>query len=162
MPQPITIRRAGPAESGKLTALAHRAKASWGYPSDWIRAWEADLTLTPAYIEANRTYVAEYDGHVAGLIVLQEHPGHWTLEHAWIDPASQGRGIGRRLVTHALDTASRVRPVRVEVVSDPNSEPFYRKLGALRIGSCPAPMPGAPTRILPVLEFPPPPPVASS
>jgi len=153
MTNELTIRRAGPAEAPALSRLASLAKASWGYPSEWLAAWESDLTLTPEYVEAHRTFVASLDGRVVGVLVLEEHGDHWSLEHVWVSPDAQGLGIGRGLVAHALATAWLVRHMRVEVVSDPNAEPFYRKLGARRIGARPAPMPGAPDRALPVLEF---------
>ena len=41
----------------------------------------------------------------------------------------------------------------IAVVSDPNAEEFYVKLGARRVGKVNAPMPGAPERTLPLLEF---------
>lgn len=46
-----------------------------------------------------------------------------------------------------------MRSCGYESSSDPFAEPFYLKLGARRIGAVPAPMPGAPGRVLPVLEF---------
>lgn len=39
------------------------------------------------------------------------------------------------------------------MLSDPFAEAFYLRLGARRVGSVPAPMPGAPERLLPELEF---------
>ncbi len=39
------------------------------------------------------------------------------------------------------------------VASDPGAETFYTRLGARRVGTDPAPMPGAPDRILPVLQW---------
>jgi GNAT superfamily N-acetyltransferase len=71
------------------------------------------------------------------------------LEHVWVDPASHGRGVGRALVEHALAEAHGV----IAVVADPNAEEFYVKLGAHRVGEIFAPMPGAPARKLPLMEF---------
>jgi hypothetical protein len=41
----------------------------------------------------------------------------------------------------------------VELLSDPYATGFYEKLGALRVGDVPAPMPGARGRTLPRYEF---------
>jgi predicted N-acetyltransferase YhbS len=76
-----------------------------------------------------------------------------SLAHLWIEPDRQRQGIGRVLVSHALQAARDAGRSRVEVIADPFAEPFYVKLGALRIGSVAAPMPGDPARALPVLEF---------
>jgi ribosomal protein S18 acetylase RimI-like enzyme len=153
MMRPLKIRPATAADAMELTALAHRAKASWGYPADWIAAWRNDLTMTADYLAARRAFVAEHDGRAAGVLVFEEHADHWSVEHLWIDPDLQRRGIGRLLVRHGLALATRDRAARVHVLSDPYAEPFYLRMGAVRIGVEPAPMPGAPERVLPVLEF---------
>jgi predicted N-acetyltransferase YhbS len=158
----MRIRRAQPADAAELTALAMRSKASWGYPAEWVDAWIPDLTITAEYLTTNRTYVAEHEGRIYGVIVLQEHPTHWSLEHLWIEPTSQRQGIGRGLVAHALSVSHSIHPARVMVIADPNAEPFYRRLGAIRVGSHPAPMPGAPSRALSVLEFRPSPPAGQA
>jgi ribosomal protein S18 acetylase RimI-like enzyme len=153
MMHPLKIRPATAADAMELTALAHRAKASWGYPADWIAAWRSDLTMTADYLAARRAFVAEHDGRAAGVLVFEEHADHWSVEHLWIDPDLQRRGLGRLLVRHGLALATRDRAARVHVLSDPYAEPFYLRMGAVRIGVEPAPMPGAPERVLPVLEF---------
>jgi GNAT superfamily N-acetyltransferase len=159
----VTIRRAMPTDAPALTALAHRSKASWGYPNEWLLAWQPDLTMTPDYVSVHRTFVAELAGRPVGVVALEEHPDRWTLEHLWVEPGLQRHGIGRNLVAHALGVARELRPAPVHVVSDPFAESFYERLGAVRVGARPAPMPGAPDRILPVLVFPvPAPPVQTS
>lgn len=40
-------------------------------------------------------------GTVAGLVVLLDRPDHLLLDNVAVDPAFQGRGLGRRLVAHA-------------------------------------------------------------
>jgi predicted N-acetyltransferase YhbS len=149
----MRIRRAQPADAADLTGLALRSKASWGYPAEWVDAWIPDLTFTPEYLTAHRTFLAEHEERAVGVIVLQEHPTHWSLGHLWIDPTVQRQGVGRTLVAYALSVAETVHPARVMVIADPNAEAFYRRLGAIRVGSQAAPMPGAPARALPVLEF---------
>ena len=41
---PSLIRSARTAEADRLTDLARRAKASWGYPAAWLQMWKKDLT----------------------------------------------------------------------------------------------------------------------
>jgi predicted N-acetyltransferase YhbS len=153
MSDAIQFRSATGADAPALTALARRAKASWGYPPAWLAAWEGDLTLTPDYLEYHRAFVAEREGQVVGVVVLEEHPARWSLEHVWVDPDAQGRGTGRALVEHALAVAVAYRQGPVEVVSDHFAGPFYERLGAVRVGAQPAPMPEADDRMLPILEF---------
>lgn len=145
----ISIRRAVPSDSERATELARSAKAHWGYPSEWLDAWDADLKITDADIQTHATFVAALDGEVVGVCQLQESDAHAFLEHVWVDPRAHGQGVGRALVEHACSVARGV----VAIVADPHAEPFYLRLGARRVGEVSAPMPGAPERKLPLLEL---------
>jgi ribosomal protein S18 acetylase RimI-like enzyme len=151
----LRIRRAVAGDAATLTQLAHRAKAHWGYAPDWIAAWRGDLTLTSAYIQNNDVFVTSEQGGPVGMCAIEDHGESWSLEHVWVDPACQGRGIGRALVEHALGFARARRPGSVKITADPNAAGFYARMGALAAGTQPAPMPGAPDRVLPLFEFPP-------
>lgn len=145
----IEIRRATSNDSERATELARIAKAHWGYPSEWLDAWRDGLAITAHDIEKHRTFVAMLDGHVVGVCQLQEGDVGAMLEHVWVDPSAHGKGVGRALVEHAKAESRGV----LTVVADPNAERFYIKLGATRVGDVFAPMPGAPERKLPLLEF---------
>lgn len=147
------IRSADPAEASTLSALALRAKTHWGYPAEWLRQWATDLTLTPEYLSAHSAFVAITGRTQVGLCVLGIRDGKAALDHLWIAPEYHHCGVGRALVARALETAAAERATRVEVLSDPFAEAFYLKLGARRVRAVPAPMPGAPERTLPLLEF---------
>jgi ribosomal protein S18 acetylase RimI-like enzyme len=147
------IRPARAEDAPRLSGLAFAAKASWGYPSEWLEQWRTDLTFTPEYLDAHRAWVAEREGAMLGVCVLALRGADASIEHLWIAPDQQRQGVGRALVEVALEIAAQSDAQRVEVESDPFAEPFYAGLGARRIGALPAPMPGAPERILPVLEF---------
>jgi len=150
---PFEIREADPGDAAALSALAHRAKAHWGYSDEWLRIWSGDLTMSSGYLAAHRGFVAVAAGSPVGVCVLELEGIAGTLEHVWTSPESQRLGVGRALVTRALETASQAGVVRVSVVSDPFAEAFYLRLGARRVGSVSAPMPGSPDRLLPELEF---------
>ena len=136
-----------------MTSLARRAKGHWGYPAEWISAWSDDLTLTPEYLQAHEGFVATSMDQIVGVCMLEMESHRAELTHVWIAPEHHRRGIGRRLVGHALDTARLRGAAAVRVISDPFAEPFYLQLGARRVGEVAAPMPGADDRVLPLLEF---------
>ena len=147
------IRRSDPADAGPLSALAHRAKAHWGYPAEWISAWTRELTLTPEYLKAHEGFVATIGDDIVGVCILEIEGETAELAHVWIAPERQRRGIGRQLVERALAAARSKGATRVRVTADPFAEAFYCQLGARRTGELPAPMPGAEDRLLPLLEF---------
>ena len=132
------FRRAEPSESEQLTALAHRSKRHWGYPEDWIRLWRDELTLDPEFICSNRVFVATRAGRVGGVYALMPGDGVCELEHFWLDPEFMGRGIGASLFRHAIETARGLNASRLTILSDPNAEGFYLRMGARRVGSRPS------------------------
>jgi Acetyltransferase (GNAT) family. len=153
----FTLRSANRADAPRLTALARKAKAHWGYPAAWLEVWHDALTITPDYIDIHTVLVADTASEadsVIGMCALEDHENHWELAHLWVDPRAHGLGAGSALVKRALAIAARRRPgsvVRVE--ADPNAAGFYRRLDAREIGSVPAPMDGDRARTLPVFEL---------
>jgi ribosomal protein S18 acetylase RimI-like enzyme len=145
----LEIRRAVSTDAARATEIARVAKAHWGYPAEWLEQWEDDLSFSPEEIAKHPTFVATVDGDAVGVCQLQEGDVGAVLDHVWVDPACHGRGIGRALVEHALSVSQGV----IAVIADPNAERFYIKLGATRVAEVDAPMPGAPDRKLPLLEW---------
>jgi ribosomal protein S18 acetylase RimI-like enzyme len=58
----------------------------------------ADQAAVLARLEV---WVAEQDGVPVGLVVLDPQPDHLLLDNVAVDPAFQGRGVGRSLLDHA-------------------------------------------------------------
>ena len=71
---------------------------------------------------------------VAGFLGLARMDGQWHLEHLWVLPAFQGCGLGRALFDEAVRQARAVGATELHIKSDPNAEPFYLKMGAVRTG----------------------------
>jgi ribosomal protein S18 acetylase RimI-like enzyme len=149
--QVMHIRPARGTEVSILSDLALGAKSAWGYLQEDLQRWHPQLTLTPEMLRDYVVNVAEVNGEVRGFYAIRRGPERWQLEHLWIDPRYWRRGIGRSLMSHALGTAVAHGAVGLEVESDPNAELFYRRLGARRIGSVPAPTTTSPGRQLPIL-----------
>jgi N-acetylglutamate synthase-like GNAT family acetyltransferase len=147
------LRRATRSDAGALTALAHEAKASWGYPKSWIDAWSAQLTVTADYIDHHRVTVACRAYDILGMCAIEDHEDHWMLEHVWVSPMAQRRGVGRFLVVDAASAAQRVHAAPVRLLADPFAQDFYGRLGARVTGWVAAPMDGDPGRQLPLMEL---------
>ena len=130
----MKIRKASTEDAAELTRIAHDAKRHWGYPEHWIQHWQDDLTITPDYVAANRVYVAEGDGDLLGFYALIMGKEKAELDHIWVLPSRLGTGVGKELFLHAMQIAAGERVSEVEILSDPNAEGFYRKMGAHRTG----------------------------
>jgi GNAT superfamily N-acetyltransferase len=146
------IRRARADEARTLTEIAHAAKRRWGYPHVWMEAWSAALTISPRTIEEHTVYVAEVAGMARGVAVLADRGSHWSLDHLWVDPAVQRRGIGRALFAAIVREAGRRRAASLRIESDPHAVGFYARLGARPAGFVSAPVLGL-ARELPLLEL---------
>ena len=150
----MEIRNAFPDEADTLSALALAAKAHWGYSAETVATWTRELSVSVDDIASKPTFVAEVEGQIAGFYCLRPSSRAWEFDHLWVRPSFMRRGIGRALVTHALEAAARNGAASVIVDADPNAEVFYLACGATRFGAIPAPIPGQPGRVRPQLEFP--------
>jgi N-acetylglutamate synthase-like GNAT family acetyltransferase len=146
-----TIRRARAAEAELLSALALRSKALWGYDDRFIEQCRAALRVTVDHIETAPFYVIESRGEVTGFYGLAIAPPLADLAFLFVEPAQVRRGLGRRLVEHALATARGLGCRELRILADPFAEAFYAEIGAVRIGD--APSDAIPGRTLPLMRL---------
>lgn len=130
----MRIRRGLPGEVATLTQIAHDAKRHWGYPEHWLKHWQDELTISPDLVESNQVFVAEKDDQILGFYALVFRQDKAELDHMWVSPEHIGSGVGKELFLHAMQNAARRSVSEVEILSDPNAEGFYGKMGAHRIG----------------------------
>lgn len=153
MPQLLNIRRAHPDEAEGLSALAIRSKAHWNYDPTFLEACRKELTLSADFIKTYSVYVVEEAGRVAGFYsvhVCAESSGG-VLDFLYVEPESIGMGYGKGLWDHAVATARELGLSSFTLDADPNAEPFYRAMGAERIGEHESP--ARPGRMLPVMRY---------
>lgn len=149
----MNIRPAVEAEAGFLSALVMRAKAHWGYSAQTLEAWCSELAVSPEDIRARPTVVAASGDVVVGFYSLSPSDTAWELDNLWVSPQSMHRGVGRTLLSHALEAAALGGAAEVIVDADPNAEQFYLECGAVHRGQVPAPTPGQPRRVRPQLAL---------
>ena len=148
----MIIRPAATDEAARLSDIAHDAKRHWGYPEHWIKHWQDDLTISPEFIATNQVFLAEKDDQILGFYALIIRQDKAELDHMWVAPEHIGSGVGKELFIHAMQSAARRNVSEIEILSDPNAEGFYRKMGAHRIGETASEIDGQP-RILPRLSI---------
>jgi N-acetylglutamate synthase-like GNAT family acetyltransferase len=143
----MIIRRSSPNEAARLTEIAHDAKRHWGYPEHWIQHWQEDLTISPDYVVTNQVFVAERDDQILGFYALIIRQDKAELDHMWVTPEHIGSGVGKELFIHAMQNAARRNVSEIGILSDPNAEGFYRKMGAHQIGETVSEIDGQPRRL---------------
>lgn len=148
------VRAARACEAEALSALCRRSKAHWGYDAAFLRMSEAALTISRAMMENGDVLVAEdANGALAGVasIAPLDTPGEFDLVHFFVEPASFGAGVGRMLFAAAAQLAKAKGARCLMILSDPNAEAFYVRMGAVKTGD--APSDAIPGRLLPLLRY---------
>lgn len=148
----VRIRPGRADESARLSDLALRSKAHWGYSDAFLEACRDELSLAAADFGTDVVFVLERGHEIAGFYVLEPlSADDVELGFLFVEPAEMGRGCGKRLLAHARDEAKRRGWRRIVVQSDPNAAAFYASCGARVVGV--APSASIPGRELPLLEI---------
>ena len=149
----IFIREALVSDSHTLTEISFTSKRYWDYPYQYFEIQKDELTITPAYIQNNKVYVAEANGKIVGYLSVVEvkndfwagkvfvNKGFW-LEHIFILPEYIGKSIGTKLVDFLKVKCNEMNIDKVKIFSDPNAKGFYDKLGACYLGESPSSIEG--------------------
>jgi len=107
------------------------------------------LTVTPEYLTNNLVFTFSDSVTVCGYYSLidikqafsiqdvQLPAGIW-LDHMFIRPGFQNRGIGSAFCNHLFQLATENKWDRIEVLVDPNAIGFYEKMGFLLQRSVPS------------------------
>jgi len=131
----LTIRRARPAEAAALGALVD---AAYGHYVARIGRKPGPMEDDyAARIGAGEAWVAESEGGLVGLLVLEDQPEALLLDNVAVAPAAQGRGVGKALIGFAEAEARRrgYRVIRLytHVLMTENIA-LYARLGFLETG----------------------------
>jgi N-acetylglutamate synthase-like GNAT family acetyltransferase len=134
----MTLRSARPDEAEVLTELVMRSKAHWGYSDEFMESCRKELTIRADDVLASRMTVAEAEGRVVAVATLEGEPPDGELGSLFVDPGMIGKGVGRRLLQHMLETARGIGIRTVVLDADPHAEPFYEVMGFVRVGVVPS------------------------
>ncbi|MGQ0677162.1 MAG: GNAT family N-acetyltransferase [Rhodospirillales bacterium] len=124
------IRKAGASDEAAVLALIRRAYAKY-VP----RIGREPAPMTGDYgaaIEAGRCWVLDGAGRLSGVLVMRPKDGGWFVDTVGVDPADQGKGVGRALMEFAEAEALRNGFGAVRLYTNAKmaeNMPFYRGLG---------------------------------
>jgi GNAT superfamily N-acetyltransferase len=130
----INIRRAKVGEANILTNIAINSEAHWGYDEDYIENFKNTYRISESYISNYPTFLIEDNEIIVGFYGILVNEGETELEYFFIDTKYIGKGYGRLLWDHVIETAKGINIKELKMVTSPEAIGFYTKLGALEIG----------------------------
>jgi GNAT superfamily N-acetyltransferase len=120
----VVVRRAA-GEAGAL-ASGRALQRAFGIPIESVlRAVPADCLDSPSL----EVWIAELKGTCVGTVTITHHgdaAGVWAMG---VDPETQRKGIGRRLLTTAMREAAKRGTQRFFLGATPAGKPLYDRLG---------------------------------
>ncbi|MFK3643390.1 GNAT family N-acetyltransferase [Pseudomonas protegens] len=88
-----------------------------------------------ASFAAERCHFILSDGQPAGFIQSQSHGDHLRLQHLYVLPQFQGRGLGAKALEQLLErSANEQLPIHLDALRGSDSNRFYRRLGFVQVG----------------------------
>jgi GNAT superfamily N-acetyltransferase len=128
MDEQWTLRPAVPADAEWLADLkATVMRADLERLGVWDRQW-ARRRFLETFVPAN-TAIIEIEGRAYGSIAVRPEPEAQWIEHFYLDPALQGRGIGGQVLRHTLDKHRDARPFHLAIDRGSKVRPLYERHG---------------------------------
>ncbi len=128
------IRNAFKNEGEKLSELALRSKAIWGYDNSFIEACRPHIKVDEEYIQNWPVVVVEKNNEVLGFYSLKQIASEKRLDNLWIEPRYMRSGLGRVLFENAVERAKELNWTYFRLAGEPDAVQFYEKMGAKLIG----------------------------
>jgi len=106
----ITIRRSGEADLGAILAVVNDAAQAYRgvIPADrWHDPYMPAEELESEISDGVVFWVAEEEGRLLGVMGIQDKGDVALVRHAYVAPATQGKGVGTRLLRHVGSLAEK-------------------------------------------------------
>ena len=111
-----------------INVISMTAKAHWGYPQAWLDHWKPEMMLSAEYLGKNQVLKLVVEEEIVGFCALVKREQDYEIEHLWLLPSHMGKGYGKSLLQASIEQGVAI-PAKIMVVSDPNAESFYAKMG---------------------------------
>ena len=132
----MTIRPAIPAERRTLEALQWRASLGNEGDRDALLRHPDAIDLPLEQIAAGGVFVLEQDGAIVGFsAILARDDGDTDVDALFVEPGTQRRGIGRRLIDHCAEMARSMGSGALHVVGNIHAKQFYLSCGFTIVGT---------------------------
>jgi len=123
-----TLRMSTPADAAwmaELRAVVMRPDLERldRYDPTWVRE-----RFLRAFVPEN-TWVIVLDGREVGSVAVRDEPDAVWIEHFYLDPNVQGKGVGTAVLTHLLEKHGTGLPFRLNVLQGSAARRLYERHG---------------------------------
>ena len=130
---------------GEVNTIMKDSKAYWGYDENFMKKFMDIFQVTEDYLDSSITkilYKVCGDGEIPiGFFSISYATGEGVeLDNFFITPEQIGKGYGKKLWDHMLETMKPLKASTFTLWSDPGAEGFYRKMSCIKIGNKESPM----------------------
>ncbi|MFH5878952.1 GNAT family N-acetyltransferase [Arthrobacter sp. NA-172] len=128
MPAEFSLRPALPTDAGwiaELRAVVMRPDLERLGRWDPVRVRERFLSA----FQSDHTFVIAVGGQAAGVIAVRPEPDALWIEHFYIAPGFQGRGLGAGVLRRIMGQSRDHRPFRLNVLQGSPARRLYERHG---------------------------------
>ncbi|SFR83694.1 Predicted N-acetyltransferase YhbS [Agromyces sp. CF514] len=125
----LTIRPCLPADAEYVVALKERTMRP---DLERLGRWHAERSRTRvlAAFSIEHTRIIELDGEPVGSVSLRPTDEAWWLELFYLEPSTQGRGVGSAVLERLLaETDATGATVRLDVLQGSRARSLYERHG---------------------------------
>lgn len=135
----------------EINRVIESAKRFWGYSDELMNIWLPDLLLELEDFNPQTLWVTKKDKKIVAVCSLAfRSDSPCELENLWVSPSQMGEGLGREMFQFVINYLKSIKANKLVIVSDPNAESFYTKMGAIRVDLFASKPEG---RMLPIMEL---------
>ena len=139
------------ADINEINRLIESAKRYWGYSDELMNIWLPHLLLKPEDFDSRTLWVMKLENEIVAVCsIIFPSDCSCELEDFWVSPLHMGQGIGRKMFHFVIKHLKSINEKKLVIVSDPNAESFYIKMGAVRASLVASEPKG---RMLPLMEL---------
>src|SRR5437667_4678481 len=127
----LEVLRAASRNVEQIHAVIEAANRSWNYDEGYLEAAIPLLRVDEEYLSHRVCFEAHLERRIVGFAAVgKRDPVLAVLEHLWVLPSVQRRGIGRTLFEKCSAAARQEDRRALQIVSDAPAEGLNLKLGA--------------------------------
>lgn len=148
----MTVRRATHSDLQAINEVMRLSKGHWGYDAAFMDAFMEKFSVNEDYLAQNTVRVFCQESALIGFFSFIVHSDHtFELDLFFLHPKQIGKGIGKVMWQECCRVAKDLGAKEFTLWADPQSEPFYAKMGCEKIGVKKSPF--MPDRYPPVMRY---------